>query len=250
MARVVSRRRVLGIIAGATGLELILEVSGYGLVKSLLPGETPREYNSWQSIVDEREYSIKVAQSVLDLFKKDFSPNEEDMYILFANAKTGIIEKVTDRFVTRGKDSAGIEKGSIAHLDRIARQHGYFVVGYYHSHPGPKTESTAGDLLSDDDLWSNENHPNEKIRLLGNGAEAMPFMTRAFLPIHSFHLGKDHPYLGRIEEFEKRGLVARSRYDGKPSGGYGPILELKIVPIRTSVEPTADSIIDQHPPFK
>jgi hypothetical protein len=213
--------------------------------KAPQPAESPSETYSWQSIIGD-DFSIRVSREILETFEREFDSNEEDMFLLLANTETGIIDKFTDRFTDKVVDACWAERGFFKYLDEISREHGYFLVGYYHSHPGPKTATRAGDLLSGDDIYGHDDVKNDVIRLLGNGTKEMPFMTRAFVPLDSYLLGEDHPWPKQREKFRSMGLLAKSRYDGEV---FDRLLELKIVPVDTTVNPQADDILAQHPPF-
>lgn len=208
----------------------------------------PRVENGpkWDSTVNMNDLSIKVSSKILELFKKDYSHNEEDFYILLANKKTGVIEKACDKFAHRGKDSAGTERGFFEYLNKIADKEGYFVVGYYHSHPSARTTSLAGDLLSGDDIYGHDKLKNDVLRFLGNGVGKVPFETRAFVPLNTYLLGEQHPLISRKKEFEEKGLLAKSRYDGYVNKN---LLVLKIIPEETKVSIDADDILSKNPPF-
>ncbi|GEM_PF-1450122 len=242
MAQKISRRDLMKAgVAAAIPPALISLASG---------GENqPLKYSTWDSIIDESDYSIRVSRQVLDIFEREYDQHEEDMYVLLANAQTGVIEKATSMFCYKyGAENCGAERGLFRWLDEVSRQHGYFVVGYYHSHPGPKTASRAGDVLSGDDIPRHDDVENDVFRLLGNGfaGQGIPFETRAFVPLHPRVIGKDHPYRERMEEFSQRKLTARSRYDDFEDKHT---LQPRIKTVESEVNPGVENIIMGHPPF-
>ena len=246
MARQLTRRDFLK--AGAAALPVVAGLSRAS------GAESAKLFTSWEDIIDERDFSIKVAKPVLDFFRRewdvlDTGRPEEDFFILLANQKTGVIDMATNAFSSKSKDGCGAEKGFFKYLDDAARAHGHFVVGHYHAHPSPPGKGKCGDLLSADDLPRGRDRDSNILRFLGHGSDVVPFSTRAFLPLVATNIGGEHRYVRNRSEYEDRWRYARTQYPNPDEREDKRVVDLRVREVDASLV-DAMKVIPEIPGFQ
>jgi len=205
------------------------------------------------TVINENDFSIKISRKVLEQLEKTSSPQTENSNYLYLNTKTGVIDKISSRYLSSGPHSASMDPGVAGYFDEVARKHGYLHIGHFHAHPNTyaiKTEEIpeegvysgmGNNLLTSDDIPSIM--PSDQFRLLGVGFdgkfEAIPYVVLGNLP-------EGHPYKDRKKEFEQRKMFPTSVVTKDKQPG---IIKLNIEVVDTEENPLLGEILDQHPPF-
>ncbi len=208
------------------------------------------------SFIDEADFSIKVSQEVLETLRKTSSGQDENGYFLFVNKGTGVIEKVTNRYVHSNRTNFYVNEGFLHYANELAKKHGYLLIGDFHAHPdtfinlkempeeGFKDDGRAYDLLSRGDSVSGQVR-TKQLNFLGVGFDGN-FEVLVYLPLFEKTLGVGHAYLKRKDEFLDKGVFpARSRVIKNRSQ---ELVRLKLKVVDSTVPSDLD-ILDQYPPF-